>query len=143
MVVREVRNNLGREELEFSIQSNDLTVLLDSESFRCPAMALERSVGISDHKVLSLTFHRGYLIVASVEKFDRTLDINQFSRTDMVRSKPKSPVGSFRSIQYGKSMHSQTCFRICLTFSPYDTRLVRTACSNKKAENQAECLQKK
>ena len=84
MIVREVRNDFRREEFKFSIQSDHFTVLFDSEAFRRPAMALKRPVGISDHKVLSLTLHRSNLIITSVEKFDGTFGINQFSWSDMV-----------------------------------------------------------
>ena len=73
MIIREVGNVLRRKEFILYLESLYLIALFKDESLRCPAVTLERTVGIFDDKIFSFVRGRGHLVPASVMLLDHTL----------------------------------------------------------------------
>ena len=112
-------------ELIFHLQRNHLSIcILQNESLRSPAMALERPVGIFHDKILTLMSGRNHLIKAAVEEFEMSLRTFNLSGNDVVCSHPDCPACTFRSIYNRQRLNRTSCSGIHLAFSPYNTDLV-------------------
>ena len=133
LVIWEICYLLGRQVHIFHLKLSCLAVLLQNKTFWSPAVTLQWSVIIRNHQILTLSLGRRQFIPASMMQRNRT---SLFRNIDMIGSKPKIPVRSFRSVYYSNCMNRPSSFRISFTFCPYHADIIRATDCNYKCKER-------